>query len=107
METTRTRRWWQFGLRDVLWLVVVAAVAVGWWTRERGFERERSHMQGELTRLTEWTDTYKQMGRETGGFHSHTCSTGRTWFVGIDGSARSEQSIESLIREYSRSRAGK
>jgi hypothetical protein len=31
MERTRTRRWWQFGLRDSLWLILAVGLIVGWW----------------------------------------------------------------------------
>ncbi|MEQ8787051.1 MAG: hypothetical protein RIC55_12155 [Pirellulaceae bacterium] len=31
METTRKRRWWQFGLRDAIWLVVVVSLLVNHW----------------------------------------------------------------------------
>ena len=71
MKTTRKRRWWQFGLRDCLWLTVVVALTLGWWVRECGFQRERSKSEAERASLQatlddreQWIGAYKAFSNE-------------------------------------------
>ena len=52
--TTKRRRWWQFGLRDCLWLMVVAALAVGWWVRERELTAKADATKAEYAAFTHW-----------------------------------------------------
>jgi hypothetical protein len=42
-ESKPRRRWLSFGIRDLLWAMVVVGLAIGWWTEKRfsDFERER------------------------------------------------------------------
>jgi len=37
----------RFMIRDILWLTLVAAVAVGWWVEHRGTEHENERLQSD------------------------------------------------------------
>ena len=42
----------RFTIRDLLWLTVVVALAVGWWLDRRNANLERDNWQVERTKLT-------------------------------------------------------
>jgi hypothetical protein len=47
-ENKPRRRWLSFGIRDLLWAIVVCGIGLGWWL-------DRSHLAGELHDLLhEW-----------------------------------------------------
>ena len=60
--TTNKRRWWQFGIRDVLWLMVVSAMSCGWWAHERyqkaQFEEERKSLKAQINELQGWEERF-------------------------------------------------
>ena len=39
-ETKPKRRWFTFSIRDLLWLTVVVALAVGWWLDHRKLDEQ-------------------------------------------------------------------
>jgi hypothetical protein len=47
MERTRKRRWWQFGLRDLLWLILVAGLIMGWWMDRSRLADENAFLRWE------------------------------------------------------------
>lgn len=96
MEAMRRRRW-RITIRDTLWLTLAVALSVGWWVRERQFEHERSQLAGELRRHTEWTESYRQMGRETGGWVT-TTEEGRVWRLTANGVAGRDDDLAERMR---------
>lgn len=49
-ENKPRRRWLSFGIRDLLWAMLVVAVAVGWWSHS---QRAASLAKAELDQFVE------------------------------------------------------
>ena len=55
-ETKPKRRWFTFSIRDLLWLTLVVALAIGWWINFRDYRAAVDREAGihdELTALRE------------------------------------------------------
>jgi hypothetical protein len=50
----------RFTIRDVLWLMVVVALAVGWFVRESMFAAELDRQRGEYEYLRQHFDAFKE-----------------------------------------------
>lgn len=88
MQTTKSkRRRWQFEVRDLLWLMIITALAAGWWMRERRFQQDRARLQGALREVREVTDVYRQLGAEMGGFTRNVIDGDYAWQIDDDGHA--------------------
>ena len=74
MSDTPQRRWFSFSLRDLMWFIVVAALAVAWFVEQRraaNLSVERRRLDAELSKEREWKSSLREI---------RTTETGLGWY---------------------------